>query len=239
MISVIIEFYKDYFDRYVLLSPNAHSEQWENAVEKLGPERVDVYSEWNKKTEAEFDAILKEQKATIESEGKLSSERILFIFDDDVDDHKFMTSSILTMLYIRGRHCNTSCVFGTQYYNGFPLKLRKNLSAITMFGTRNKKEIEALASEYCHKDLTEKQFVSLFEYATRNDYQFLFILPNHLDSREMYRKGFCQVLRLRRLLPDGSYDMTDKKEEKIETKEPTIVQNSKKRKRILSKSEEE
>ena len=224
LITILTRFFNNYFDKFYILSPNINTAQWERAIEKLG-DKVEIFDDWNEETEKKLQEIIEEQKESIEENGKLCTNTICFVFDDMVDNLKFMNSSVLHQLYIRGRHCMASSIFCVQYYNGFPLKLRKNVSALSIFGSRNKREVEALSKEFCHKDITEKQFVQLFDHATSGDYSFLTILPNCTDSRQMYRKGFCNILEIKKQ-PEQNVTVQKRKRED----ESEVIYNHKKQK---------
>ena len=185
------EFYLDYFTRFIVLSPNCHGAQWDRMHNKLR-ERMECFDFFDADTERALWDLYESNRKLVEKLGRDLAPRIVLIFDDMVDDTLLNKSRILRMLATRGRHANMSTLYSSQYYNGFPLRLRKQLTNVIMFESGNKKEIEALYKEFGHRKLSFKQFERLFELCTAERHSFLHV-NMQAEPEERYRKKFSYV----------------------------------------------
>ncbi len=198
------EFYKDYFDKFIIVSPNIYNPQLENAIEDIeaafgaanpNSSRCITMSDWN---EGELQTIWNVNAKLVQEDGMLFSPKLLFVFDDCVDDKRITNSHFLQQLFFRGRHINASSIFTTQAYNSFPLRLRKNCTNLIIFGSANEKEVLALAKEFKHRKITEEEFIKLFDHVTKERYSFLHINNQVPEINEMYRRKFKEILFIKR-----------------------------------------
>lgn len=187
-------FYKEFFDQFIVISPNVYHEQWDIVHEKLGNKLI-TFDDFSASTQEEIKKILNRQKTLVEEEGRFAPS-ILFVFDDCVSENEVLHSKILKQLFTRGRHDNFSMIFVTQYYNGFPLKLRKQLTNLIQFPTANKEEVEAIQKEYGHRKLTKEEFHQMFNMITDKPYQFMHINLQCSDPNVMYRKKFQEIMEI-------------------------------------------
>lgn len=102
---------------------------------------------------------------------------ILIILDDCLDYLRAKTSKRLDSLPSFSRHYNISLIITTQVYNALPVKLRKNVSGLTISRIYNKKDYENIEDEI---GANFHDFKSNYEIATNEPYNFLFV-----DNREM------------------------------------------------------
>jgi hypothetical protein len=100
---------------------------------------------------------------------------ILIILDDCLDYLK--KSKKLNSLPSYSRHYNISLIITTQVYNALPVKLRKNVSGLTIARIYNKKDYENIEDEI---GANFHDFKKNYEIATEEPYSFLFV-----DNREM------------------------------------------------------
>jgi hypothetical protein len=189
------EFYRDYFDLFILVSPNIHHPQWAKALKTL-QDRSDIYDDFSPSTEASIKETLQENNQIKTKDGELCAKKILIVFDDMIDDKRLVNGSFLTTLFTRGRHYCASVVFSTQLYVNFPLRLRKQMTNIIIFASSNSKEVDAVYEEYCHQHLTRKEFDELFKDATNGKYKFLYIDTRSPNPAKKYRSGFCNFYEI-------------------------------------------
>jgi hypothetical protein len=183
------EFYKDYFTKVILISPNGNAAQWDPVHEAIG-DKLEVHDIYSPEVEQELMLLYDANKELVTELGNDLAPKILVVYDDMVDDKLMKKSRFLSLLAVRGRHANFSVLFSTQFYNGFPLALRKQLSNIFCFSTANQKEIDAFTEELGHRRLTKKQFYSIYQDATKGDHSFLHCNFQCKNDRERYRRNF-------------------------------------------------
>ena len=188
---MILKFYGNFFNKFILISPNAHSEQWEHVSDELG-DKLSIIDDFDNDYMLRFLDYLKLQKEN----DPIISPRVCFVFDDCLDDKNIINSRFLKTLFIRGRHSNLSSIFVTQAFNHFPLSLRKQLSNVITFPTANKQEIEALCKDFCHAKLSNEEFINLFNHATHEPYSFLHTNLQSNNPNQIYRKKFHNILEI-------------------------------------------
>lgn len=187
-----VNFYKDFFVQIILVSPNIHSEQFEQVLKEM----KDIIIPFDEFQEDQLTNIYDSQMEMILKDGFENSGPLLWIFDDLVDNKSFLHSRFLEMLVVRGRHSNSSSIFTSQYYNGYPLKLRKNATNIILFPSSNKEEMKAIARELIHKKLTEEEFHQLFLFATNEPFSFLHVNLQSKNIDNIYRCKFQKILNI-------------------------------------------
>lgn len=187
--------YVSFFNKIVLVSPNAFGEQWERVSEILGEGEDGKITRFDEFKNDYFMALLDFLKQEKETSGEFSP-RVLIVFDDCLDDSKLVHSQFLKALFTRGRHAGISSIFITQAFNQFPLALRKQLSNVIVYPTFNQQEIDALHKDFGHARLSKQEFFDLFRLATAEQYSFLHINNQALDKSEVYRKRFTEILQI-------------------------------------------
>jgi hypothetical protein len=125
------------------------------------------------------------------SEIKGSGDRILFLFDDCLEDlkNKHVQKMIFKMAYNR-RHMagDGGCVavmLTAQVYNRVPLCVRKCLTHLVLFETANRRELESLFDEWapCPKD----QFFALLDYIYKGRHDFLYLDTTRKKTEQIHR----------------------------------------------------
>ena len=108
------------------------------------------HSEWD---EAALRQILDEQRAKIkelkDAKSKKPLPQVLTIIDDFADRQDIMhrAGSILTTLFIRGRHFGSSCWLSTQKLTAISQVARANVRFMCVWRLRNAREIQSLMEE--------------------------------------------------------------------------------------------
>lgn len=112
--------------------------------------------------------------------------RAVVIWDDYAgNDIKFNKG--LHMYYLTGRHYFTMNFFMTQYVKETPPAIRTNTDYAILFNSDNYPSMEVYAEEFCGK-MKKRDFISMYEYATREKHSFLCI--NNDPNCPMEKKYF-------------------------------------------------
>ena len=120
--------------------------------------------------------------------------RVLFIFDDVQQSLKGAVQNEVAKLCFNRRHLckgGISCWMSSQVYNQIPLKIRKCLSSILLFPTRQAKERETIREEVA--DFLDKdEWSELLKYTFDDPHNFLYIKCN-LEPKDMFFKNYCPL----------------------------------------------
>lgn len=174
--------YNKKFDRIFVFSPSLMTMK-NNPFEDLPDEQTFTSLDYG------------ELEATLE-EIKDSGEKILFIFDDVVNDMKKMEiQTILSKMLMNRRHlagAGGSCSFiiTTQVYNKIPAPIRKTASHIIIYHTKNKKELDTIYDELILVPI--KDFYEILKYCFDKKHNFLYIDVNKQYDK-MFHKCFNQL----------------------------------------------
>jgi hypothetical protein len=120
--------------------------------------------------------------------------RVLFIFDDVQQSLKGAVQNEVAKLCFNRRHLTKKGIsvwISSQVYNQIPLKIRKNLSSMLLFPTRQAKERETIREEVA--DFLDKdEWSELLKYCFDEPHNFLYIKCN-LEPRFMFFKNYCPL----------------------------------------------
>ena len=126
--------------------------------------------------------------------------RIFLIVDDCMGTALFNRGSGLTNLCIKHRHIaegtGISIAMLTQSYcanEGLPRPIRENATLLLLFKNTQEQQLKKIYSEVGDK-LTEEQFNGLFEYSTKEPYNFLTIDFHPKKDEYKYRRNFNEYL---------------------------------------------
>lgn len=159
------EFYKDVFDKLIIISPTAEND----STLRHAFEDDDVIKITNdlENIDSYLESIVKIQKDMIKKGKPMET---LVILDDCLGFIK--PHSYLSHLCTRYRHYRLSLLITTQSFRAIPAVVRVNSSAYILFGTSNNKEYEKMEEEF--GGLIPK-FRELFKYATDKPYNFMYL----------------------------------------------------------------
>jgi hypothetical protein len=125
-----------------------------------------------------------------------SDQRVLFIFDDI--QHFLKGENLKTFLHLinNRRHYTSggcSIILTSQNYIGqVDLKIRKSISHLVFWSSKNKKEIDAVHSEFL-SFLDDKEMRELLAYVWEKTHDFLY-LDTYQSQDKMIFKNFNQIL---------------------------------------------
>tara|TARA_Y100000114_G_C11753502_1_gene325658 strand:+ start:900 stop:1745 length:846 start_codon:yes stop_codon:yes gene_type:complete len=147
----------------------------ENEIFRLYEEQYDIYS-----------GELNEPFLTYDTEPYL-----LILLDDFGGEMKSYNNSFLNKIVCRSRHINTNFIILIQHIYQLPRVVRNQLSHLLLFKTKDKKILKEISKENSN-NLTEDDFIELFEYATEKPYDFFYC-----DfSNNEYRKNFNEKINI-------------------------------------------
>lgn len=133
----------------------------------------------------EDDEVDSEHKAEPKP-SKYVSPEYLVILDDLSDELK---SPSLTALLKKNRHYKMKIIVSSQHYNDILPESRKQCDYMLIFRNINDRKLNEIYRD-CGLDLEYDKFKELYEYATKEQYNFLYV-DCVLD---LFRKNFCEQL---------------------------------------------
>lgn len=176
--------YNKKFDRIFLFSPSL-STMKSNPFEELDEDQV--YSELNEE-------IMGGVLEAIDGCG----EKILFLIDDCVNDlrkspnlQRQMSKIIMNRRHLCGSGGSVSIIMTTQIYNKIPAPIRKCASHISIYSTKNKKELMNLFDEVI--TIPKEEFYEILNYTFKKKHDFLYLDTNK-DSDNMFHRNFNQLI---------------------------------------------
>ncbi len=140
--------------------------------------------------------ITKENLEQVLLEIKDSSEKILFIMDDVVNDMK--KTGVLTLLnkmlmnrrHLAGAGGSCSFIITTQIYNKVPITLRKTATQVILYSTKNKKEIDTIFDELIL--IPKDDYYQILKYCFDKKHNFIYIDINKSHDK-MFHKCFNEL----------------------------------------------
>ena len=118
----------------------------------------------------------------------VSTIKILFIFDDVVNDIKksadiqnIVSRMLMNRRHLAGSGGSTSFIITTQVYNKLPAPIRKTASHIIIYHTKNKKELDTIYDELIIIPI--KDFYQILKYCFDKRNNFLYIVVDKSYER--------------------------------------------------------
>ena len=100
---------------------------------------------------------------------------------------------MLHALFSRGRHDSISTSVSSQKCNALHPTIRINATALIVYRLRNQKELDAFLEETSAL-LDKKTLLDIYNYATKEEYSFLFVNLVAKDVNNMFYKTFKEVI---------------------------------------------
>jgi hypothetical protein len=124
-----------------------------------------------------------------------SEERCLMIFDDIQGEiaQKDNVSIFLNMANNR-RHIGggVSVILCTQVYNQINLKIRKSISTLFFFTSRNQKEIDSVHREYL-SHLSDQELKTILKFCWRDKHDFI-LINTYASTETMLHRNFNKLI---------------------------------------------
>ena len=202
--NMILDIYRDCFDRIYLFSPSIDVDKtWKPVKEyiekslKINPEKEQIYFD-HYDAEALQNIISTQHKIAehMKQQNFTKIYQILIVIDDFADDPVFSRhSKLLHALFTRGRHSMISTIVSTQKYWAISDIIRVNATNLYVFRLRNAGDLEAWVDEV--SAITDKKtLLQLYHMATAEPYSFLFIKLNAKRVNEMFYMRYDKQLML-------------------------------------------
>jgi len=116
----------------------------------------------------------------------------ILLFLDDLQGTKVLKSPKFENLIIKARHKQTNVALTTQSYKGVSAVWRRNVSALMIFKTIDKNQLESIFQEIQGLFKSKEQFYEIYEYATQEKHDFLYI--DTQTKENPIRKNFNEVI---------------------------------------------
>ena len=180
--NMILDIYRDCFDRIYLFSPSIDVDKtWKPVKDyieksfKINPDKESIYFD-HYDAEA-LENIIKTQHKIAEhmkQQNYTKIYQILIVIDDFADDPIFSRhSKLLHALFTRGRHSMISTIVSTQKYRAISNIIRVNATNLYVFRLRNAGDLEAWIDEV--SAITDKKnIITIIQYCNSRTI-FIFI----------------------------------------------------------------
>jgi len=124
-----------------------------------------------------------------------NKEKYLCVFDDVVNDKSKENIKKLNEYFAYSRKKNITCIFLTQSYFSTLKFLRENINYIILTSIKSTKDLKAICREYLQGDITVEKLKAMYEYATKEQLNFLKIDMSAATSQDKkYSKNFTDYL---------------------------------------------
>ena len=203
--NLILNVYRDCYERLYIFSPSIHVDQTWQAVKdyqekvmkvKETPKETLYFDHYNPEDlqniiETQHKVILHMKKRELH---KLYS--ILIVIDDFSDDPSFSRhSKLLHSLFTRGRHNSISTIVSTQKFTAVAQIIRVNATFLCVYRLRNNKDLECLLEEVSGT-VGRKELLEMYHLATKEPYSFLYINLVSPTIENMFYINFNQRLKI-------------------------------------------
>jgi len=180
-------FYKDQFQMVYIISPTIYSDKTSRFLKDAFPNTI-----YDKYSDKVIEDIIKYQESYDKSERPF----IAVIADDIVGSLSNSISNKPYSLYsllARYRHYNIGLMLiATQNLRSVPAIARANASFVMLSRTSNQKELEKITEEFGESFGSQKNFLKLYNDATKEPYSWCYLDFNHVQPK-LY-KNFTTLL---------------------------------------------
>ena len=175
-------FYNQKFDKVIVFSPSIFGGNLKNNPFDALPEDQ-KYTDLDK-----LDEVIADIYGT--------DEKVCMVFDDVQAELKGETLNTFLDLVNNRRHYTSqsvSLILCSQVYNQINLRVRKGLSHIVFWSSKNRKEIKSLQEEYL-SFLDDKELREVLNYSWRSKHDFLFISTYASQEKMLFRNFNSLIL---------------------------------------------
>lgn len=194
--NMILDIYKDLFERVYIFSPSVHIDHTWYPVKAYLDKKMKLNNDEPKLYYDEYDPeslekIISTHKKVIEyqkskkEKSKLFS--ILVVVDDFADDVQFSRSSkLLHALFTRGRHSQISTIVSTQKFTAIHPIIRVNASELYVFRLRNYSDLQTFLDELGGVVGDKQTLLTMYKEATNTPFSFLYCRLTQKNKNEMF-----------------------------------------------------
>tara|TARA_R100000231_G_scaffold139624_1_gene121743 strand:- start:1477 stop:2223 length:747 start_codon:yes stop_codon:yes gene_type:complete len=143
-----------------------------------------------------FRELTEEDLIKVQEEIKDTSEKILFILDDVVNDMKLkgvqlqLTKMLMNRRHLAGSGGSSAFILTTQVYNKIPAPIRKTATQVVLYSTKNKTEINTIFDELIL--IPREDFFSILKFCFDKPHNFIYIDVNK-PYNKMFHKCFNEL----------------------------------------------
>ena len=201
--NMILDIYKNCFERIYIFSPSIHVDHtWEPVkeyIKKTMPIKDDepecYYDHYDPES---LEQIIDTQKKIIEFQKQKKETKklfqILIIIDDFADDASFSRQSkLLHALFTRGRHSQISTIVATQKFTALHPIIRVNASELFVFRLRNYSDLQTFLDEVSAL-VDKKALLEMYSIATDEAFSFLYVRLTEKNKDRMFMVKFDKYL---------------------------------------------
>lgn len=185
--NMILDIYKDCFERIYIFSPSIEVDHTWLAVKKYISDNITKSDDepefyYDTYDPQSLEKIIDTQKKIIEYQKKQKDTKnlfqILIIVDDFADSSEFSRrSTLLHSLFTRGRHSGISTIVSTQKFASIHPIIRVNATELFVFRLRNYQDLSMFIDEV--SGLVDKKTLNkIYLTATAEPYSFLYVKLN-------------------------------------------------------------
>ena len=171
----LVELEKDQFEKIFVICPT-------ESINRFYKDIVDEKCIFDSYNEAWTDKLIDKLTTANADTPKEELKKVLLIFDDILSDIDFHQSPAMKKIFTRGRHLGLSIICTAQYLYQLPPICRCN-SDFVLVGSMNNQSKNLLCDEFLAGALDRKQFINLYNKATK-DYNFLLINNNNVKDND-------------------------------------------------------
>ena len=204
LVSLILDIYRDVFERVYVFSPSInHDSIWE-PVKKYVKDKLKVNTDKEQcffedyhgsdlmkiiDTQTKVTKYMKEQK-------QKNLYNILIVLDDIADSPEIARhNKLLQSLYVRGRHAGISVITASQKSFILHPVIRVNATQLFIFRLRNQKELDNIVEEL--SALADKHTIlDIYKMATAEDHNFLYVNLMKKNINEMFMINFTHKIEV-------------------------------------------
>lgn len=180
-------FYKDQFSMVYIISPTIYSDKTSRFLKNAFPNTI-----YDKYSDKIIEDIIKYQESFPKEERPF----IAVVADDIVGSLSNSISNKPYSLYsllARYRHYNIGLMLiATQNLRSVPSIARANASFVMLSRTSNQKELEKITEEFGDSFGSQKNFLKLYNEATREPYSWAYL--NFNENPPLFYKNFTTLL---------------------------------------------
>lgn len=179
-----------YFDLVFIWSTSyKHDSKWKNI--KVPCEDFMVFEKFDP-------GEIQDLFETLQTIAKTKVFNVLFVFDDMIDQNVMHPQKMETLesIAVRGRHYNISVIMISQLYKKLSNPMRVNSTNLIFFRIRNRNELLKVVEEN-QESLTKKEFISMYNFATKDPFTFLHVNNQATDPSERFRRNWNSIINIK------------------------------------------
>jgi hypothetical protein len=193
--NMILDIYKDLFERVYIFSPSVHIDHTWYPVKAYLDKKMKLQDDEPKLYYDEYDPdtlenVISTHKTVIEyqkSKKEKNMFSILVVVDDFADNSDMCRNSrLLHALFVRGRHSQISTIFSTQKYTTIHPIIRVNASELYVFRLRNYSDLQTFLDELGGLCGDKNTLLEMYKEATNTPYSFLYCRLTEKDKNNMF-----------------------------------------------------